>query len=74
VLSPTGSAAHPHGLARRSWTEIDGQLQARPAPRFDGEAAMDPRPAPTRGQHTNEILARLGIDDQPAGGGTIGSP
>ncbi len=62
VLSPTEAAAHPHGLARRIWTEIDGQLQARPAPRFDGEPARDPGPAPERGQHTQEILGKLVIE------------
>ena len=67
VLSPTEAAAHPHSLARRTWKVVDGQFQARPAPRFDGESAREPGPAPTRGQHTKEILASLGIE------GTAGS-
>jgi crotonobetainyl-CoA:carnitine CoA-transferase CaiB-like acyl-CoA transferase len=59
VLGPAEAAAHPHLAARGTWTEIDGQMQARSAPRFDGQRPADPGGAPTRGEHTAEILASL---------------
>ena len=61
VLTPRQSASHPHMASRRTWIEIDGQLQARSAPRFDGETPANPKAAPTRGEHTAEILASLGM-------------
>lgn len=59
VLSPRQSASNAHLAARRTWTEIDGQMQARSAPRFDGKLPADPGAAPTRGEHSAEILASL---------------
>lgn len=59
VLSPSQAAAHPHIAARGSWVEIDSQLQARAAPRFDREQPPNPAAVPRRGQHTAEILAGL---------------
>ena len=59
VLEPSAAAAHPHLAARGTWTEVDGQLQARTAPRFDGKRPADPPLAPARGEHTEEILAGL---------------
>lgn len=62
VLDPARAAGHPHLAARGTWLEIDGQPQARAAPRFDGHRAGDPGIAPARGEHTEEILASLGAD------------
>lgn len=59
VLDPASAAAHPHMAARQTWVDVDGQLQARGAPRFDGQTPADPDPAPRRGEHTAEILASL---------------
>ena len=61
VLEPSRAAAHPHCVARGIWTKIDGQLQARAAPRFGGRPTAEPNPAPRRGEHTAEILASLGF-------------
>lgn len=61
VLSPQEAALHPHMASRGTWIEIDGQLQARSAPRFDGQTPADPKAAPARGEHTAEILASLGM-------------
>ena len=61
VLKPQEAASHPHMASRGTWIEIDGQLQARTAPRFNGEKPAHPKAAPTRGEHTAEILASLGI-------------
>ena len=59
VLDPAHAALDPHISARSIWTEIDGQLQARAAPRFDGAGPADPAISPRRGEHTEEILAGL---------------
>ena len=59
VLKPEQAASHAHLAARGTWTEVDGQLQARSAPRFDGKRPADPGAAPIRGEHTAEILASL---------------
>ncbi|RAS03490.1 CaiB/BaiF CoA transferase family protein [Cupriavidus alkaliphilus] len=59
VLSPQEAARHPHNVARGVYFERDGQLQATPAPRFDGKARSAGR-IPKRGQHTGEITATLG--------------
>lgn len=64
VLAPSEAAAHPHMAARRVLREVGGVLQAAAAPRFDGAAPADPGPVPTPGQHTEEILAELGVDDR----------
>jgi len=45
VLTPAEARDHPHMKARGVWREIDGALQAAPAPRFDGLTPADPRPA-----------------------------
>ena len=59
VLDPPLAARHPHLAAREVWTEVNGQLQARAAPRFDGQQPADPGRAPLRGEHTDEILDSL---------------
>lgn len=58
VLTPDEALADPHLAARGTWAQVDGALQPRPAPRFDG-IARDPAPAPTRDQHRDEILKSL---------------
>jgi alpha-methylacyl-CoA racemase len=47
VLEPAEAAAHPHLAARRTLVEVDGVLQAAPAPRFSRTPAGPPTPAPT---------------------------
>lgn len=46
---------HPHAGKLR---------QARPAPRYSATPARSGGPAPTAGQHTDEILAELGMADR----------
>jgi crotonobetainyl-CoA:carnitine CoA-transferase CaiB-like acyl-CoA transferase len=65
VLEPDEALRHPHMAARRTWTEQDGRLQARAAPRFDGKIPDDPKPPPHRGEHTAEILASLDASLSP---------
>ena len=59
VHEPSQAGDHPHLAARGTWIEIDGQLQARAAPRFDGKLPGDPETPPQRGEHTAEILEML---------------
>lgn len=59
VQEPSKAGEHPHMAARKIWVEINGQLQARAAPRFDGDPPEEPRIAPMRGEHTAEILDML---------------
>ncbi|GJG94355.1 CaiB/BaiF CoA-transferase family protein [Cupriavidus pauculus] len=56
VLNPDEAAAHPHMVARGIYTEIDGVLQANPAPRFSGTPAARPGRVPQRGEHTESVL------------------
>jgi crotonobetainyl-CoA:carnitine CoA-transferase CaiB-like acyl-CoA transferase len=63
VLSPSEAAEHPHLKARRTYLDIDGIFQAAAAPRFDGEAPIDPRPTPKKDAHREELL-RAFVDQQ----------
>lgn len=58
VLSLDETAAHPHHVQRRTYTQVDGIVQPSPAPRFDrtpaacaGSVSLHRTPAP-------EVLAR----------------
>ncbi len=62
VLVPDAAARDPHLAARGTWTDVDGRLQASPAPRFDGREPARPQAPPRRGEHTDEILEELGVD------------
>jgi len=58
---------HPQVRANGTVMEIEhpaaGRMQqARSAPRFDGTPAGPQAPAPTYGQHTDEVLTSLGYD------------
>jgi alpha-methylacyl-CoA racemase len=44
VLTMSEAPHHPHLAARRTFVEVDGMMQAAPAPRFSGTPAGDPRP------------------------------
>lgn len=60
VLSVKDAAAHPHMAARKTLVEVDGVLQASPAPRFS-RSTPDALSAPkAQGGDTEEILADLG--------------
>ncbi len=64
VLSPEESARSAHMTARDVWHHTHGNLQASPAPRFDG-FVEDIQPAPRRGEHTEEILSELNLPATP---------
>jgi crotonobetainyl-CoA:carnitine CoA-transferase CaiB-like acyl-CoA transferase len=64
VLSPEQALTHDMNAARQTWRDIDGTLQAAPAPRFSN-TPWHPKPIPARGEHTVEILADLNTQSRP---------
>lgn len=62
VLSLGEAPEHPHNVARRTFVERFGVVQAAPAPRFSRSAATLDRPPAFPGQHTDEVLADWGFD------------
>ncbi|WP_298850833.1 CaiB/BaiF CoA-transferase family protein [uncultured Ruegeria sp.] len=62
VLSPEEAQSHPMNTHRNNWQYVDGTLQSAAAPRFSNRD-WSPKPSPTRGQHTEDILAEL--DSRP---------
>ena len=65
ILSLDEVHAHPQVRANGSVVECEhptgGRMrQAMPAPKFDGTPAGPPVPAPTYGQHTDEVLGEIG--------------
>lgn len=63
VLSMRQAAEHPHNVARGTLIEVDGVVQAAPAPRFDGEPPTTPRPRRRPGADTRTVLAAAGFSD-----------
>ncbi|CAG2160129.1 CaiB/BaiF CoA transferase family protein [Cupriavidus numazuensis] len=61
VNDPGEAARHPHMAARATFTQVDGVLQAVPAPRFARDARRGVAPVPAAGQHTVELLAEAGF-------------
>ncbi|MEV4420127.1 CaiB/BaiF CoA-transferase family protein [Patulibacter sp. NPDC049589] len=62
VLDLREVAHHPHSTARESYLDIQGDLHAAPAPRFDGHPPTQPTPARIAGQDTESILADAGFE------------
>jgi alpha-methylacyl-CoA racemase len=60
VLSLREAAGYAQLTDRRTLTEVDGVLQAMPAPRFSRHPVTVPAGAPKPGQHTEEVLAEIG--------------
>lgn len=59
VMHPRDAAAHQHIADRHIYLSPNDVFQAAPSPRFQSQPPWSHRPAPTRGQHTQEILAEL---------------
>lgn len=64
VLSFDEAAAHPHNAARGLFVEIDGQRQPAPAPRLSATPARAPSAGVRIGEHTDAVLADLGLDQE----------
>ena len=71
VVDVEDVAEHPQLAARKTYVRRDGFLQPAAAPRFDRTPGALGRRPPRLGEHTDEILAELGLpsrgDDQAAG-------
>ena len=61
VLTMAEAPAHPHNVARGTFTEVAGIVQPRPAPRFSRTDSTIQSPPPHAGQHTDEVLADFGF-------------
>jgi alpha-methylacyl-CoA racemase len=66
VLDPAEAPAHPHNLGRATFVEIDGVIQPAPAPRFSRTQLETPVGPPFPGQHTDRVLAWLGVTGEEA--------
>jgi alpha-methylacyl-CoA racemase len=69
VLSMGDAPGHPQNALRKTFVEHDGVTQPAPAPRFSVTPGHIQRPAPRRGQHTEEVLAEWGVDLPATPGG-----
>lgn len=60
VLRMSEAPSHPHHVAREAFVTVDGTVQPAPAPRFSRTPAAA-RPASRAGEHSEEILAEIGL-------------
>lgn len=63
VLALDEVAHHPHAQARAAFLHQDGVWQPAPAPRFSRTAPDTPTAPVSAGEHTEEILAALGVTE-----------
>ena len=63
VLSLGEAPAHPHNVARGTFTKVAGVVQPSPAPRFSATPSSIAGAAPVAGQHADEILRECGYGD-----------
>jgi alpha-methylacyl-CoA racemase len=61
VLTLSEAAAHPHNVARGTFTQVAGAAQPAPAPRFSRTVPEIERPPAHPGQQTREVLADWGV-------------
>lgn len=66
VLDMDEAAGHPHARQRRSYLPIGdtGHVQPAVAPRFSRSATPVPALPPRPGEHTREVLAEHGFDEE----------
>jgi alpha-methylacyl-CoA racemase len=63
VLSISEAPRHPHNVARGTFVTRDDVIQPAPAPRFSATPTRLGLPPPAVGEHTDAILADLGLCD-----------
>jgi len=63
VLTMSEAPQHPHNIARGTFIEVEGTLQAAPAPRFSVTPSDTPTAPPLPGEHNDEALHGWGFDD-----------
>jgi alpha-methylacyl-CoA racemase len=61
VLSLSEAPKHPHLAHRGTFVDIDGLVQAAPAPRFSRTPGAIAGPSAHPGQHTDDVLADSGF-------------
>jgi len=61
VLSLSEAPVHPHNVARSTFVTRDEVVQPAPAPRFSVTPAELRLPPPAVGEHTDAVLADLGL-------------
>ena len=62
ILNFEEAVEHPHNQARQTLVRSGDITQAAPAPRFSRTEPKLPEPPVAPGQHTDEILAGIGLD------------
>ncbi len=67
VLNLREAAAHPHSQARGVYTQVEGVLQANPAPRFSRTPSAVRHGAPAPGADTAQVLADWGFSPDDIG-------
>jgi len=77
VLSLSEAPQHPHNVARGTFVTRDDVVQPAPAPRFSATPTRLRLPPPAVGEHTDAVLAELGMFDDEVrrlrGAGVVGS-
>jgi alpha-methylacyl-CoA racemase len=63
VLAIPEAVEHPHNVHRGTFVEVAGITQPGPAPRFSRTVPEIKSPPPHAGQHTDEVLAGFGFDE-----------
>jgi len=63
VLTFDDARLHPQNHHRRVFQTYEGVQQASPAPRFSRTQANSIAPVSAKGQHTQQVLAELGLSD-----------
>ena len=61
VLSMDEAPLHPHQQSRQAFAQVEGQWQARPAPRFSRSRTREPGPAPLPGADARQLLEPLAL-------------
>jgi alpha-methylacyl-CoA racemase len=78
VLSMSEAPRHPHNVARGTFVTQDDIVQPAPAPRFSATPTRLRLSPPAVGQHTDSILADLGVSAEEVRllheAGVVGSP
>lgn len=63
VLSLKEAVEHPHHVARRTFINVNGQVQNAPAPRFSRSSTGTPTGPGKPGADTERVLSELGYSD-----------
>ncbi len=64
VLEPGEAPEHPHNQERRTFVEVEGVVQAAPAPRFSRTVPGLPSRPARAGEHSEQALASWGFSSE----------